>query len=162
MKCACGSEINFEQCCKPFLAGESYPETAEKLMRSRYTAYTLSDIDYLEKTLAPESRHDFDHKATEQWSKGSDWKGLKILSLQNGTAADRDGAVEFVATFEQQGKTLEHHEVSSFRKDERGHWLFVDGTIPGRQTIIRDQPKLGRNDPCTCGSGKKYKKCCGA
>ncbi|MBK7889393.1 MAG: YchJ family protein [Bdellovibrionales bacterium] len=161
MKCACGSGKNFEQCCKPFLAGEVHPETADKLMRSRYTAYTLGDIDYLEKTLAPESRHDFDPKATEQWSKSSEWKGLNILSTQNGATADQDGIVEFVATFVQQGQTLQHHEVSTFRKDDRGHWMFVDGKIPGRQTIIREEPKVGRNDPCPCGSGKKFKKCCG-
>lgn len=29
-------------------------------------------------------------------------------------------------------------------------------------TIVNSQPKVGRNDPCPCGSGKKYKKCCGA
>ncbi|MCA9066876.1 MAG: SEC-C domain-containing protein, partial [Planctomycetaceae bacterium] len=27
--------------------------------------------------------------------------------------------------------------------------------------IVNDEPKVGRNDPCPCGSGKKYKKCCG-
>ena len=30
------------------------------------------------------------------------------------------------------------------------------------QPITRDEPKVGRNDPCPCGSGKKYKKCHGA
>ncbi|MDT7778598.1 MAG: preprotein translocase subunit SecA, partial [Acidobacteriota bacterium] len=30
------------------------------------------------------------------------------------------------------------------------------------KTVTRDQPKVGRNEPCPCGSGKKYKKCCGA
>jgi preprotein translocase subunit SecA len=30
------------------------------------------------------------------------------------------------------------------------------------ESVKRDQPKVGRNDPCVCGSGKKYKKCCGA
>ncbi|HET6248626.1 MAG TPA: SEC-C metal-binding domain-containing protein [Tepidisphaeraceae bacterium] len=35
--------------------------------------------------------------------------------------------------------------------------------VPQRvSTIVRDAPKVGRNDPCPCGSGKKYKKCCGA
>jgi uncharacterized protein YecA (UPF0149 family) len=29
-------------------------------------------------------------------------------------------------------------------------------------TFRRDNPKVGRNDPCPCGSGKKFKKCCGA
>lgn len=30
------------------------------------------------------------------------------------------------------------------------------------QTVVNEGPKIGRNDPCPCGSGKKYKKCCGA
>lgn len=35
-------------------------------------------------------------------------------------------------------------------------------TLPGRvETFRRESPRIGRNDPCPCGSGKKYKKCCG-
>jgi preprotein translocase subunit SecA len=33
---------------------------------------------------------------------------------------------------------------------------------PKQETVVRTQPKVGRNDPCPCGSGKKYKKCHGA
>jgi len=141
-------------------------------MRSRYTAYTRGDIGYLERTLAPESRPDFDAKASKKWADSADWNGLKIISVEKGTESDRTGTVEFVARYDQGEKALEHHEVSTFRKTDRGQWLFVDGTSHTRvegepphrpqHTITRDSPKIGRNDPCPCGSGKKYKKCCGA
>lgn len=44
-------------------------------------------------------------------------------------------------------------------------WLPYRGAVHERQlatTIQRAAPKIGRNDPCPCGSGKKFKKCCGA
>ena len=36
------------------------------------------------------------------------------------------------------------------------------GEKPKKKPVKRAEPKVGRNDPCHCGSGKKYKKCCGA
>jgi SEC-C motif-containing protein len=50
--------------------------------------------------------------------------------------------------------------VSTFVKDDEG-WKFEDGELVAEQPIVREQPKTGRNDPCPCGSGKKFKKCCG-
>ena len=172
-QCPCGSNQIFGQCCGPLIKGEALPESAEKLMRSRYTAFTLADIDYLKKTLAPESRHDFSAKETRVWAEQAKWNGLKILSTQKGTANDKKGTVEFIASYEQGGEKIDHHEVSQFRKAENGQWYFVDGESHQHkdgedphhhhkpQTVQREAPKIGRNDPCTCGSGKKYKKCCG-
>ena len=171
MTCPCGSTQTFEKCCEPFITGESLPDTAEKLMRSRYSAYTLAKIDYIKKTLAPESRKDFDVAASRDWAEQSTWKGLKIISVEKGTAQDKKGVVEFTATFEQKGEMIEHHEVSQFRKNEKGEWFFVDGDAhthkhgeghhSPQETVTREAPKVGRNDPCPCGSEKKYKKCCG-
>ena len=42
-----------------------------------------------------------------------------------------------------------------------GEWKFIDGEIETGVPYVREEPKIGRNDPCPCGSGKKYKKCCG-
>jgi SEC-C motif-containing protein len=50
--------------------------------------------------------------------------------------------------------------VSRFLKQD-GEWYFVDGQLVAPKTEKRNQPKVGRNDPCPCGSAKKYKKCCG-
>lgn len=171
--CPCGSGQKYKECCEPFLKGSAFPETAEQLMRSRYCAYTLVDVDYLKKTLAPESRTDFDAANTKTWAEQSQWKGLSILSTEKGTAVDKKGTVEFVAKFEQNGQVIEHHEVSQFRKNDKGQWFFVDGEAhthkegeghhhhPKQHTVVREEPKIGRNDPCSCGSGKKFKKCCG-
>lgn len=172
MSCPCGSGKSFENCCEPFLTGKAMPETAEKLMRSRYTAFVKADVEYLKKTLAPESRADFDLSATQQWAKNAKWKGLKILSTSKGLEEDKKGVVEFVATYEMEGEALDHHETSNFRKADNGQWYFVDGDSHTHkegeahhhekpQTVVRESPKIGRNDPCSCGSGKKYKKCCG-
>lgn len=165
---AANSTISFESCCGPYLSGTRRPPTAEALMRSRYTAYTRVDIDYLRKTLAPESRHDFDASATRKWAKDSKWKGLEIRRTEKGQASDSEGVVEFVAHYAMAGREFAHREISRFRQEE-GQWYFIDGDVvdegqeaPVRETVVRDQPKLGRNDPCHCGSGKKYKKCCGA
>lgn len=175
MMCPCGSGNQFENCCGPLLAGVSSAETAEQLMRSRYTAYTKADIDYLRMTLAPESSKDFDAAGTKKWAEDSKWKSLKILKTEKGSTSDKKGTVEFLAIFEQEGKTYQHHEVSEFRKNEKGQWLFVDGEAhthegegdhhhhhPKIETVVRESEKIGRNDPCPCGSGKKYKKCCAA
>lgn len=173
MSCPCGANQNFEQCCEPFISGKAQPETAEQLMRSRYTAYVKADVGYIKKTLAPESQKDFDVSASREWAEQSQWKSLKIISKDKGTAADKKGVVEFVATFVQDGEEIEHHETSQFRKNEKGQWLFVDGEAHThkageghhhhhkQETVVRQAPKIGRNDPCPCGSGKKFKKCCG-
>ncbi len=170
--CPCGSTQTYAECCGPFLSNKALPETAEKLMRSRYTAFTRADMDYLKKTLAPESQSDYDSASAKEWAEKSIWKGLQINSTEKGTASDKRGIVEFTAVYEMDGKATEHHEVSQFRKNDAGQWLFVDGEFhthaegeghPAHQKIepiVRSEPKTGRNDPCTCGSGKKYKKCC--
>jgi SEC-C motif domain protein len=175
MLCACGTGKNFDECCAPYISGKAMPPSAEALMRSRYTAYTKVDIEYLAETLAPESRADFDAKESEKWAKSAVWKGLEILSVEKGQASDKTGVVEFTAKYEQNGKTFEHHEVSKFRKSDKGQWMFVDGQSHvhkdgeghhhhhhHQETVTRLEPKIGRNDTCPCGSGKKYKKCHGA
>ena len=126
-------------------------------MRSRYTAYTRGDIHYLERTLAPESRGDFDRASAQAWAEQAEWLGLEILSTKAGMPGDNSGVVEFVATYRQAGQTIAHREVSQFRRDADGAWFFVRGAVKTSSIA-----KVGRNDPCPCGSGKKFKKCCGA
>jgi SEC-C motif-containing protein len=69
--------------------------------------------------------------------------------------------VEFIARYVEKGQTVNHHEIAQFRREE-GFWYFYDGQAPKPRTIKRETPKVGRNAPCPCGSGKKFKKCCGA
>lgn len=134
-------------------------------MRSRYTAFSRGEIEYIRRTLAPESRDGFDAEALKESARQVKWKGLKILRTDRGGPEDGTGIVEFSAHYQHGEEAIEHHEISQFRKDEEGQWLFVDGEIqrpssPG--TVKREAAKIGRNDACPCGSGKKYKKCCGA
>jgi SEC-C motif domain protein len=173
MKCPCSSNKNYSECCEPFITGAAVPDTAEKLMRARYSAYDKVNVDYIKKTLAPESRSDFDVKSTKEWAQKAKWQGLQIVSTDKGGPNDKKGTVEFIASYEYEGQGLDHHEVSQFRKADGGEWLFVEGDSHTHkagethqhhakvQTVLRESPKIGRNDPCICGSGKKYKKCCG-
>ena len=160
-ECPCGSNRAFDECCAPLLNGEAPAETAEALMRSRYSAYVKHNIAYLGETLHPSHRHDWDEAATRIWSQNAVWKGLEIVSTEAGSAQDEAGVVEFIAHYEENGKLTNHHEISQFSK-QGGRWYYVDGTAPKPKTMRHQQPKVGRNDPCPCGSGKKYKKCCGA
>ncbi len=170
MQCPCGTEKDYSVCCEPFINGSTLSETAEQLMRSRYTAYAKNNIDYIKQTLAPESLSEFDEPASKKWAESATWLGLQILDTKKGTAEDKSGTVEFIAKYNDGTDTLEHHEVSTFRKN-KGKWVFVDGDAHThkegephhhhkQETVVRDSPKIGRNDPCPCGSGKKYKKCC--
>ncbi len=161
--CPCGSGRSLSACCGPFVAGEALPPTAEALMRSRYTAYVVGAMDYLADTLAPEAKEDFSPEEARKWAEESSWTGLSIRSTEAGGPEDAEGMVEFVAGYRMQGKPFKHHETSRFvRRD--GRWFYLDGTMgpPVRLAAPRTEPKVGRNDPCPCGSGKKYKKCHGA
>jgi SEC-C motif-containing protein len=158
--CPCGSGRALTDCCDPIIAGRAAAPTAESLMRARYTSYATGRIDFIERTHAPESRGDFDRKASEKWAKESQWKGLTVVAVKDGGAADAEGVVHFVARFATGGQDYEHREIASFRK-EKGSWVFVDGKSPKPETFVKSGPEVGRNDPCSCGSGKKFKKCHG-
>lgn len=157
--CPCGSGLVFEKCCEPYLKGRPAP-TAEALMRSRYTAFVVGDVGHLYNTLDFSKRDKFDEAGIRAWMDKSLWIGLKIYSVEQGGRDDTWGEIEFAARFEMDGELKEHFERGRFKKKD-GAWYYVDGRVKGGDTIVRDAPKVGRNDPCTCGSGKKFKKCCG-
>lgn len=158
--CPCGSGQELKRCCEPVLENPSRAKTAEQLMRSRYVAFVLNRMDHVEKTHDPATREELDMEGNRQWAKKAKWKSLTICSTSGGGEADSEGKVEFVAEYEVDGQPERHHELSQFKKI-KGQWYFVDGQYPERTTFERETPKLGRNDPCSCGSGKKFKKCCG-
>ncbi|MEI7606897.1 MAG: YchJ family protein [Rhodospirillaceae bacterium] len=157
--CPCGSGRMLAACCGPYLSGAAAAPTAEALMRSRYSAFVAGNVDYIENTLLPETRGDFDRKHIADWAANSQWLGLEVCSTEAGGEGDDEGKVEFIARFAFKGAQHAHHEMSRFvRRD--GRWWYLDGDMvaPRPRTVA----KIGRNDPCSCGSGKKYKKCCGA
>ncbi|WP_428624997.1 YchJ family protein [Sedimenticola sp.] len=158
--CLCGSSKPAADCCNPVINGERHAVTAEELMRARYTAFATGAIDFLSSSLHPDHRDDHDVAATRRWAENSEWLGLQIVKCERGDAQDVEGVVEFIATFKEKGVVRRHHERSRFSKVDN-EWFFVDGELVLPETKINQSPKVGRNDPCPCGSGKKYKKCCG-
>ncbi|MFL5783873.1 MAG: YchJ family protein [Bacteriovoracaceae bacterium] len=156
-------KLDYENCCAPFVTGKKKAPTAVSLMRSRYSAYVVKNIDYIDQTQITLPNETFDKEEAAKWADSSEWQGLEIKKTQKGEASDNTGTVEFVAHYKDKasGTELRHHETSLFKKDA-GEWKFQEGQIHGAQPVKRLEPKLGRNDPCSCGSGKKFKKCCGA
>lgn len=133
-------------------------KTAEELMRARYHAYETCDMEFIKESHDPDNTDGIDWAECEKWARESQWLGLEILSTTKGGENDNDGIVEFKATYIENGKTIVHHERSYFVK-RNGVW-FYQKWLPITSTRINEN-RVGRNDPCPCGSGKKYKKCCG-
>lgn len=158
--CPCGSGKSYETCCGPLHAGTEKAATAEALMRSRFSAYVKRQYDYLGQSLHPNHRKDYDPIATQRWADESDWLSLQVVSKVDGGEQDNEGQVEFIATYREKGIIQPHHEKGIFRR-HKGEWYYVDGKLVPQATQRLETPKVGRNDPCPCGSGKKYKKCCG-
>jgi SEC-C motif domain protein len=161
MGCYCGSEATFDECCKPYLDGTARPPTAEALMRSRYSAYVTHHIDYVLATHDPATVAEVDREAAAKWSEEAEWEGLEIVATDKGQPGDDEGMVEFIARYRADGRPLAHHERSTFRRVD-DQWHYIDGTMVKPRPVVRETPKVGRNEPCPCGSGKKFKRCHGA
>ncbi len=160
MKCPCTSGKDYPVCCEPLIQQKRKAETAEQLMRSRYTAYATGNVDWIVESQSPDGRQFVDKKATEEWSKRAKWSRMEVLEVTNGGPDDTEGFVDFKAYYTIGGEDITHHEVASFRKED-GVWYFVDGIEVKPRPFKRLEPKVGPNEPCSCGSGKKHKKCCG-
>ncbi len=152
--CPCGSGVPEAECCAVFHAGAAAP-TAVALMRSRYTAYVRGRIEYVAATHDATTRASFKADAAAKWSRETAWQGLEILATERGGETDDTGIVEFIARGITKGSPFAQRERSRFRK-EAGCWFYVDGETPRARATVT----AGRNDPCPCGSGKKYKRCC--
>lgn len=128
--CPCGHQASLDQCCGPYLEGLSLPQTAEQLMRSRYSAYKLQKIDYLRQTLWPKYQPAFDAIGVARWAAENFWTGLAILSTDRGQQQDRQGTVLFEATYLANGQLNTHREHSLFRK-KAGRWYYVEAIDEG-------------------------------
>jgi SEC-C motif-containing protein len=127
--CYCCSGIPFEQCCRPFIKEDRAAETAEALMRSRYSAYVLAAVDYLLKTTHVSTRKSYNASSIKNWAVSSKWLKLEILSREEGMFSDNKGKVEFKAYYlDAKNIPQVHHEYSSFVK-ENGRWFFVGGKV---------------------------------
>lgn len=154
-QCPCGSKKTLAECCAPIIAGRP-ALTAEALMRSRYTAFVTQQLDHVERTHAPEVKDDFNRAEAENLAESCEWRSLEIRKATE----DGDSAlVEFAIRFRREQKDMIQAELASFRR-ENGEWLYVSGDL-NPHIPQRHVSKVGRNDPCWCGSGQKAKKCCG-
>lgn len=128
--CPCGSGASHPDCCGRFLDGHERPQTAEQLMRSRYTAYVQENIVYLRDTLWPKHQPAFDQAGTARWAADNHWTGLNIIETQKGAPSDREGTVLFEAKFLAGGTLHTHRECSRFRK-KGGRWYYVEALPEG-------------------------------
>jgi SEC-C motif-containing protein len=121
--CPCGSGDRFDGCCGPLLAGAAAAPTAERLMRSRYTAFVTGDERYLSDTWHPGTRPDsLDLDPAQRWT------GLEILATEDGGEEDARGVVEFRASWSFGRERGALHERSRFvRRSQR--WWYLDGAV---------------------------------
>ena len=163
--CLCGSGSPEAACCGPYLRRESLPPTALALMRSRYSAFASADYEYLVFSHDPETC-EVDVAVLRAGSRRLSWTGLQVESVEAGGVDDELGSVTFRAKFFDGRKAGELYERSRFRRID-GRWVYVSGSRPiaARQVHQGNGSSgmtPGRNAPCSCGSGRKYKRCCGS
>ena len=144
--------MSFVNCCLPYLGGDKFATDAQTLMRSRYSAYATQRTEYLLQTWHPDTRPN-----TIEVEPAIQWQRLKIINTVDGRKEDQNGIVEFIAHYKQQGRVQQLHETSRFSKIDN-RWYYLDGELHASQAA---QIKISRNASCPCGSGKKYKRCCG-
>lgn len=153
--CLCGSQLQYKLCCQVFHQNEQRPGTAETLMRSRFTAYAKQNETYLLETWDSTKRPEAINFANEE----AIWTGLEIVNTKKGKEKDKKGMVEFKAYYRLDDEEYVMNEISRF-KQTTGRWLYLDGLV---KSVVKvgEQTNQGKNAPCSCGSGKKFKRCCG-
>ena len=172
------ARLSYQDCCQPYheaiyndaLYNDGVgnvdgvkAETAERLMRTRYSAFVLVKPEYIVKTTLPAEQALLDAQSIESWAKETDWAGLEIVE-HTPKLGKRHAQVEFKAYFRTTDKATKgveeiqaHHELSAFvqvknKANNDARWYFLDPTVA--MTVSQKQP-------CICGSGEKFKRCCG-
>ena len=150
-ECGCGSGKKTDECCISIIEGRRQAETAEQLMRSRYVAYSSRNEAYILASWHPSTRPlQLDLSADTHWT--------RLQVIRHKDEGER-ASVEFIASYVSGGIAGQMHELSRFIK-QQGAWFYQDGEQID-DASARNARLPGRNEPCCCGSGRKYKKCCG-
>lgn len=123
--CPCKSKKMYAECCQPFHLGRKRPETAEKLMRSRYSAFFFRLSEYLFATTHPDKRGQGLLRELEDSIHHTDWQFLTIVSTSKGQKEDKQGKVRFIAKYYWDGEEQELEEHSRFKKF-KGAWKYFD------------------------------------
>ncbi len=146
ISCPCSSNQEYPQCCGLFLETSNIPQTPEKLMRSRYSAYTLANVDYIQKTMRGKASMNFDAHKAAGWAISVYWLGLEVIKTQA-------NQVEFKASYLEKDSIKTIHEISTFENID-GCWFYTEG-----EQIREPSIKISKNSSCPCGSGRKFKNC---
>ena len=123
--CPCKSHKSYDSCCRPYHTGKAYPETPEKLMRARFSAYFFRKVDFLVETTHADTREPGLRKELEKSIHQVNWSFLTILGSSKGGKDDKTGKVEFIAEYFVNGEPFEMHEKSRFKR-QRGRWKYLD------------------------------------
>ena len=127
MKCPCNPNKNYIDCCEKAHDNIFSVTTAEQLMRSRYSAFVLANIEYLQKSHHSKTKpSNLEKKETLLWTKSVEWLKLEVLDTTKGNKKDAVGTVEFKAYFLENGILNNIHENSNF-SIENEHWVYVNG-----------------------------------
>lgn len=153
--CPCCSGVSYTECCKPLHDNQQIAETAEQLMRSRYSAFVMDFNEYILSTWDITTRPE----TAELNNEDLEWTRLEIIETKKGKANDHKGIVQFKAHYLINDKPQVLNEISQFVK-KSSHWYYLKGVIKSVQDPSA-QNATGKNAPCACGSGKKFKRCCG-
>ena len=153
MRCFCCSSLSFAQCCKPFIDGIKAPDSAEQLMRSRFSAYAVHNYEYVLNTYSNDKQQGLSAQQLKDSADGANWFALTIHRPSK--EQQNDNTVEFTAFYFENKNVFQLHETSRFIK-ENGLWRYHDGTLHDDCGKV----KYGRNLPCLCASNKKFKQCC--
>lgn len=157
--CPCCSGKDYHCCCEPLMLCKQQAQTPEQLMRSRYTAFTQRNVDYIFSTMMDPALAKTSREETQAFVNHVTWTGLQIINAPNINALDKEGFVEFAAYYIEDDQARVLSECSKFIKI-KNQWFYTDGThkLINPDSLAVTTP--GRNDLCFCGSGTKYKKCC--
>lgn len=157
--CICGKVEDYNHCCGRFISKRENAQTPEELMRSRFTAFSLGEVDYIldtEQLAKPNKKSDL-----IEWCDQITYTKLDVLSS---SFKDDKGNVHFKAYYRDGMEQVILEENSDFIKSGN-KWYYVSGNattkVVDAMSTISSSRKMGRNEPCWCGSGKKFKKCCG-
>ena len=151
--CFCGSALVFKECCQPIINGNVDAKNAEALMRSRFSAYSINNYQYILETYSPAKRTKLTINELATSAQDTKWLSLQVLTHHCDTTTAN---VEFKAFYQLDNAYHVMHEVSDFIF-EAGKWWYADGVIQKGSGEYTPQ----RNSQCLCGSTKKFKKCCG-
>ncbi len=123
--CPCGSKLKYINCCQSFIDHKLMPQTPEQLMRSRYTAYSLANIDYIQETMLGDALQDFDAVDAREWAQSIKW--LKLEVIRSNMIAENKAIVEFIAYYRHQNKKHQLHEISQFELINQ-RWYYTGQT----------------------------------